>query len=244
MALSVVQVDSLAVVSDRQAVPKALKTLRDESEARLAAIEAGELPNQCRYVMTTDVADLGSFTVAQDGVTGIEGDYVLLANQTTAAENGVYVLGAVGGGTCALTRADWMPADLVLRSGYTVRVSEGTLFANTNWFIPTTGSITIGTTAHTWYPESVTQSIVLVAGTKTVSNVPILSTTKSAVILTRQAADTCVATDGGYHATNGGATGLTAGTVGTAAAIIEACVLAGTINVADVSTLHCTIVNR
>ena len=41
-----------------------------------------------------------------------------------------------------------------------------------------------------------------------------------------------------------GATGLTAGTVGTCAIVIEACIAAGTINVADISTLHVTVVNR
>lgn len=199
---------------------------------------------EVRYVMTTNVANLAAFTVVQDGVTGIETDLVLLANQTGGDESGVYVIGAVAGGTAPLTRVAWLPATAVVRGGYTVHVEEGTLFADTNWFIAEAGAITIGTTAHHWYPESITQSVILVAGTVTVANVPVLSATKSAVVLTRQAANTCAATDGGYHATTGGATGITPGVVGTAAVIIEACVLAGTINNADISTLHATIINR
>jgi len=199
---------------------------------------------EVRYVMTTNVANLAAFTVVQDGVTGIENDLVLLANQTGGDESGVYVIGAVAGGTAPLTRVAWLPATAVVRGGYTVHVEEGTLFADTNWFIAEAGAITIGTTAHHWYPESITQSVILVAGTVTVANVPVLSATKSAVVLTRQAANTCAATDGGYHATTGGATGITPGVVGTAAVVIEACVLAGTINNADISTLHATIINR
>lgn len=203
-----------------------------------------EHTDSVRYVMTTNVANLAAFTVAQDGVTGIAGDLVLLANQTTPAQAGVYVLGTVGGGTAPLTRVSWLPAAAVVHGGYTVHVDEGTLFANTNWFIGTSGAITIGTTSHAWYPESVTQSVTLVAGTATIANVPILSVTKTGFGLVRRVANTCVATDGGYCMTTGGANGVTAGLVGTAAAIIQATVLAGTINNADVSTLNVTVTNR
>lgn len=197
-----------------------------------------------RYVMTTNVAALATFTVLQDGVTGVEGDLVLLANQTTGAESGVYVLGAVAGGNAPLTRAAWMPAAAVLRSGYTVHVESGTLNAASNWFISTAGAITIGTTAHAWYPESITQSVVLVAGTATLTNVPVLSITKTGWAITRRIANTSNLTVGGYCVSVAGANGVTAGTVGTASVVIEATVGAGTINNADISTLQVSIVNR
>lgn len=203
-----------------------------------------EHSHEVRYVMTTNVAALATFTVVQDGVTGVEGDLVLLANQTTGAESGVYVLGVVGGGTAPLTRVAWLPAAAVVRSGYTVHVEAGTLFASTSWFISTAGAITIGTTAHLWFPESITQSLALVAGTTTVSNVPVLSLTKTGYALTRRVANTSTLTVGGYCTTVGGANGVTSGVVGTAAVIIEATVGAGTINAADVSTLEVTIINR
>jgi len=196
-----------------------------------------------RYVMTTNVPALGAFVVLQDGVTGIEGDLVLLANQTAADENGVYELGVVAG-TAPLTRVDWMPAGAILRPGYTVYAEEGTLFASTAWFISVTDEVVVGTDAHVWYPECVTQTAILVAGTVAIATVPVLSATRTGIVLTRHTANTCVATAGGYHCTNGGANGLTAGPVGTAAAIIEATVLAGTINNADVSTLRVTVLNR
>ncbi len=276
MALTTIPVAQLSTAVDRAGVPKALKVLRDESEVRLAAIEAGssldfgevedidetgsaaaagvldemaradhvhkEHTREARYVMTTDVPDLGAFILAQDGVTGAEDEIVLLVGQTAKDENGPYVIGVVSG-TAPLTRPLWWPAAAIVQGGYELAVHEGTIFANSKWFISTDGAIVVDTTAHDWFPRSVSLSVALTAGTVTISSVPILSVTKSNVLLTRQIANTSVATDGGYHPTVAGATGLTAGVVGTAAAIIEATVLAGTINAADISTLHATIIN-
>jgi hypothetical protein len=137
-----------------------------------------------------------------------------------------------------------MAADDVLYGGDTVHVAEGTLFADTTWFIDTNAAITIGTTAHTWYPECVTQTVVLVAGTATIATVPVLSVTRTGFVLTRRIANTSAATTGGYCTSVGGANGVTAGPVGTASVVIEACVAAGTINNADISTLNFTILNR
>ena len=198
----------------------------------------------CRYVMTTNVASLAAFTVLQDGITGLAGEVVLLAGQTTKSQNGPYQIGTVVAGVAPLVRVSWLSAASIVKGGYDLTVNEGTLNANSVWFISTAGDITIGTTNHDWFPERITQSLALLAGTTTVSNVPILSVTKSNAILTRRIANTSALTVGGYCTTVGGASGVTAGVVGTAACIIEACVGAGTINNADISTLEVTIVNR
>lgn len=202
------------------------------------------MPLTVRGVAVTNVADLAAFVIAGfDGVTYAQGDLVLLANQTTGAESGVYQVGAVSG-TAPLTRVSWLPAGAIVNGGFTVHASEGNQFAHSNWFISTTGAITIGTTAHAWYPERVTQSLALVAGTTTISNVPVLSATKTGWAITRRIANTSTATTGGYGPSVGGANGVTAGHVGTASVVIEACVAAGTINNADISTLEITVINR
>ncbi len=66
-----------------------------------------------------------------DGVTLAQGDRVLLKNQTTGAENGVYVINADGQ---APTRAkDWAAgADVV---GFAARAYAGTTQANTVWAV-------------------------------------------------------------------------------------------------------------
>ncbi len=66
-----------------------------------------------------------------DGVTLAQGDRVLLKNQTTGAENGVYVINADG--NAATRAADWPAgADVV---AYAVRVTAGTANANTVWAV-------------------------------------------------------------------------------------------------------------
>lgn len=66
---------------------------------------------------------------ALDGVTLAEGDRVLLKNQTTATENGVYLINA---DTVAPTRATDYPAGYK-SDGSVVKVTEGTANARTAW---------------------------------------------------------------------------------------------------------------
>jgi hypothetical protein len=73
----------------------------------------------------------------------------------------------------------------------------------------------------------------------TITSIPILSATKSAISAYRKTANTCTSTI--QYVTNGAAT---AGALGTASVEVMAAVAAGTINASDVSTLHVTITNR
>ena len=200
------------------------------------------IPTTARYVMTTNVANLAAFTVAQDGVTGVEGNVVLLANQTTGAESGLYSIGTVGGGTAPLTRVAWLPTGAIVQSGYTIHVGEGTLNAASNWFISTAGAITIGTTAHLWFPESIVQSLAFPVNTGliAVTNVPILSTTKTmlnVINIAEVTADLTVR----YSREPGT---VVAGAVGTASITVMAEIAAGGVNVDDDSTLLVQIQNR
>ncbi len=193
-----------------------------------------------------NVADLGVFTVAgNDGVTNVEGDVIILAEQTTAAQNGPYVVGVVGGGTAPLTRPDWWGTGAVLPSGIEIEIgAEGTVFKNTTWrAMVVAETFVVGTTDPRLYPKSVSGTTALVAGTFTISTVPVFSE-KTAIHLNRDVANTSTSTTGGYHPTAGGANGITIGVRGTAAVVVEATVAAGTINAADVSTLHWTILNQ
>lgn len=190
-----------------------------------------------RGVVTSNISDLTAFTVASnDGLTYAAGDRVLLAGQTTASQNGIYVVGTVASTTAPLTRAADFITGMVY-AGMVVEVSAGTLFAQSTWKLTTSGSITVDTTSINFYPRIVTQSVTLVAGTSTLSNVPLLSATKSAVFFNRTTANTCAATIQ-YNAST-----LTPGIVGTASIVVQAQVAAGTINSADISTLNVTVVN-
>ena len=195
---------------------------------------------RARNVVVANVADLDAFTVAgNDGITNVAGDVVLLVAQSTAAQNGLYVVGTVAAGEAPLTRLGAMAAgDTVLSGQITVKVGAGTLFAHTEWK-NTTASGVVGTNDLAFYPGRVVSERVLVAGTVTISDIPILSATKTQFSINRKTANTCTATTGGY-VTNGAPT---PGAIGTASAAVMAAVAAGTINNADISTLEVTVIN-
>lgn len=79
-----------------------------------------------------------------DGITLATGDRILVKNQTTGAENGIYVVAASG----APTRATDADSTTDLRQA-TVRVQSGTTNGNTQW-TQSTEIVTVGTTAQTW----------------------------------------------------------------------------------------------
>lgn len=112
---------------------------------------AGQNPAafRMRGVVTSNVSNLASFTVAATDLTYVAGNQVLLVNQTTASQNGPYVVGTVTTGTAPLTRPDWWAAGSVQPSGAQFIVSEGTQGAGSKWLVQTAGSITVDTTSTT-----------------------------------------------------------------------------------------------
>lgn len=96
-------------------------------------------------VATTVAGTLAtSFASGQviDGVTLITGDRILIKNQATGSENGIYVVNATGAPTRA-TDADTAGKleDAVLW------VTKGTANGDTQWKLVTDGPLTIGTTS-------------------------------------------------------------------------------------------------
>lgn len=79
---------------------------------------------------------------AIDGVTLATGDRVLLKNQTTASENGIYVAVASG----AASRSADADASAEMTGGLAVFVNEGTTNADTGWVLTTNDAITLGST--------------------------------------------------------------------------------------------------
>lgn len=67
-------------------------------------------------------------TLTVDSVAAVNGNRVLLLNQTNAYENGIYEVSGVGG-TVVLTRSDDFQTSDQMRPGYYVPVEAGTVFA-------------------------------------------------------------------------------------------------------------------
>jgi hypothetical protein len=126
-----------------------------------------------RAASTANVANLGAASTSMDGVTLVEGDRVLLKNQSTGGQNGIYVVGAVGGGVAPLTRAEDADASSDWTAGTTVYTQEGTTNARKVFYLTTTGAITLGTTALV-FAEMNTLAGVLAVNRHSGANSPII----------------------------------------------------------------------
>ena len=86
-----------------------------------------------------------------DGVTLVAGDRVLLKNQTTASENGIYVAVAAAAGAASRSSDANGTADTgELKSGTFAFVEEGTVNFDSGFVVSTDGTITVGSTGITW----------------------------------------------------------------------------------------------
>lgn len=117
-----------------------------QSDQLLQAIQkfaSNDYKNSVRVVVTVDIALAGLQTV--DGVTLTEGDRVLVAGQTTALQNGIYVAA-----TGAWTRSVDADTSIEVTDGLLVPVEQGTSHADSVWQLVTNGPIVLGTTALTF----------------------------------------------------------------------------------------------
>jgi len=81
-----------------------------------------------------------------DGVTLATGDRILIKNQSTGSENGIYIVAASG----APSRATDADTGAEFNGGASIPVEEGTTNADTVWILTNNGTPTIGTTALTF----------------------------------------------------------------------------------------------
>jgi hypothetical protein len=92
------------------------------------------------------VATTGNITLSGvqtiDGVAVAAGDRVLVKNQTTATQNGIYLVAAG-----AWTRSDDADANAEVTPGLFTFVESGTVNSTTGWVLSGSGAIVVGTTA-------------------------------------------------------------------------------------------------
>lgn len=96
-----------------------------------------------RAATTANITLSGTQTI--DGVSCIAGDRVLVKNQSTASENGIYVVAAG-----AWSRATDANTSALVTAGLFVGVAEGTTNADTFWVLTTNDPITLGSTSLTF----------------------------------------------------------------------------------------------
>jgi len=120
--------------ANKQYVDDRLNGLAWKAPVRVATTSAGTLASSFAN---------GSVV---DGVTIATGDSILIKDQATGAENGIYTANASGAPT---RRAD-MDTSVEAVNNTTVLVQEGTVNADKSWTLSNNGTITLGTTALTW----------------------------------------------------------------------------------------------
>lgn len=108
-----------------------------------AAVNGTDWKQSVRAATTANITLSGLQTI--DGISVLAGERVLVKNQTTATENGLY--NAASGAWTRTTDAD---AAAEVTAGLTVMVEEGTTNADSQWRLTTDGAITLGTTALTF----------------------------------------------------------------------------------------------
>lgn len=101
----------------------------------------------CRAATTANITLSGTQTI--DGVSIAADDRVLVKNQTTASENGIYVAS-----TGPWRRAKDLSNNNDVVRGTRVFVTDGTTNAATMWWVSASNPITIGTTSITFTQDT------------------------------------------------------------------------------------------
>lgn len=112
-----------------------------------SVVQGLDVKQSCRAASTANVTVSNPGTAVFDGVTLSNGERILLKNQSTGSQNGIYVFNGSGS---ALTRATDADVSSEVTSGMYVWIEEGTTNADTGWILTTDGAITLGTTSLTF----------------------------------------------------------------------------------------------
>ena len=121
------------------------------TKPRAAQIFNLDYKQATRVVTVAHITLSGGAPAVVDGVTLVEDDRVLVTAQSTGTQNGLYIVSAVGtgsNGTWARTSDGNETGEI--EAGMIVMVTEGTVYADTQWKLITDNPIVIGTTALTF----------------------------------------------------------------------------------------------
>ena len=191
------------VAEPSQATDAATKNYVDAVKTGLVVKDSARLATTANLTVTynngtsgvgatlTNSGTLAALTL--DSVPAVVGDRILVKDQTTALQNGIYTVTNIGSPTVAwvLTRAtdfDNNPAGEIEGGDFTF-VQEGTNNADNGYVVTTNGEITVGTTAITWVQFSGAGSVIAGAGlTKTGNTLDVIGTTNR-ITVTADAVD-------------------------------------------------------
>ncbi len=149
----------------------------------------------CRAATTANITLSGTQTI--DGVAVIAGNRVLVKDQSTASQNGIYDVAA--GAWVRSADADNLPGAEVTAGMYTF-ISEGTVNADTGWTLSTNDTVVLGTTPLTFTQFTGLGQISAGAGlTKTGSVIDIGTASASRIVINTDNIDLATAGTAGTY---------------------------------------------
>lgn len=170
-----------------------------------------DVKQSVRVATTANITLSGTQTI--DGVAVVAGDRVLVKDQTTGANNGIYVCAAG-----AWTRATDADTSAKVTSGLFTFIEEGTSNGDTGWVLTTNNPITLGTTALTFVQFSGGNTIVGGAGlVKTGNTLNVVANADGSMVINADDIQVGVLATDAQHGNRGGgalhavATGAVAG---------------------------------
>lgn len=180
------------------------------------ALAANTYNNGTSGVGATLTANANGIIANIDGQTPVNGDIVLVRNEAAPANNGLYVVTAIGtGGTpYILTRQVNMDTTAEFAGGL-VAIETGTLGAGQLWLVSNTAPVTVGTTAITFIQLNGATSLIATAPLNIAGNTISVNTNGITSALLRQGAALSVI------GVTGNATANEADIAGTAAQVLR-----------------------
>ena len=181
-----------------------ITSLADPTSAQDAATKAYvdaarsglDVKASVRAATTANITLSGTQTV--DGVALSAGDRVLVKNQSTASQNGIYVVAA--GSWARATDAD---SDTEVTPGLFTFVEDGTVNSDSGWVLSTNSAITLGSTSLTFAQFSGAGQITAGDGlTKDGNTLNVATASTSRIVVNADSIDLAsgVATAGTYQA--------------------------------------------
>lgn len=117
------------------------------SKGYVDAAAQGLVPRSVSRVASTANVTISSPGASIDGVTLSNGDRVLLKNQSTASQNGIYTFAT---SSTPLVRATDVDTSAEVVAGIFTNITEGTTNVGSTWYLQTPNPITLGSTALTF----------------------------------------------------------------------------------------------
>jgi hypothetical protein len=152
-----------------------------------------DVKESVRVATTANITLSGTQTI--DGVAAIAGDRVLVKDQSTASENGIY---AVAAGAWA--RSDDASTSAQVTAGLFTFVEEGTVSGNAGFVLTTDNPITLGTTGLTFNQFSGAGQVDAGAGlTKTGTTVDVVTASVERIVVNADSIDLATAGTAGTY---------------------------------------------